>query len=62
MELRSTLPGGTGRAHAVLQEREPLSVVTRDVEPFTVCGGVPAKLIKRRTAASADRPSSGLQA
>jgi galactoside O-acetyltransferase len=27
------------------------AVVTRNVEPFTVCGGVPAKPIKRRTAA-----------
>jgi acetyltransferase-like isoleucine patch superfamily enzyme len=37
------------------------AVVTRTVEPFTVCGGVPAKAIKRRLAATAEHPLSDAQ-
>lgn len=39
------LPGVTVGAHSILSAG---AVVTKDVDPFSIVGGVPAKLIKRR--------------
>lgn len=47
----TVLPGVTVGAHSIISAG---AVVTKDVEPYSVVGGVPARLIKKRRGVASD--------